>query len=579
MAAKGKITPYNLDSFSPAATGVPGQNKSGQIIGQGLQDLGKALQQRQDTSDTLGAMAKFGDFQLDYANKKLELQKTYRDKPGDYPAAVKVEFDKLADQYSKDMPNGVRQKFRQLTASTSAQDSDNLVTWAAGRDNEIQVGNIITVKQNLALEGQTVTSVEGLRGVLAKFDAASGVAQKFISAKSDEELTGRYKKLTVENAMASQIYAQPAKVFRDLEGGAYKGVLSPDEITDYSSKARTAIHNRAEDDFYRSMYAAQGEIYDLQQSVDQGAITPAELITRRQAAEANKNQVDANGNRVFPESYLRALDNLIAQVLHTGMTLPPEQAEQRKGVLANFDATWDKYLMEKKTEGKQPNAEDVVFELGVYADLSDLYNKGLIDKTDFDAKVNVMQTRLSLRVGKTPVVKSFSQALEEAGKDRWFRESSNDVFVYGYRYIKEHIDRAYASLDPTSKQELKAQMLAQYTQQVQNLPEGQLKGLKTAVAKRAFAHDLVIGKGQVDGKAIPGVLPKFTVYHDPVSQRVLFVGDKIIQGGATKIFAGVNPESGQPVWRYEPGQIITNSRGQRAKVLADGTFEVIDNGR
>jgi hypothetical protein len=38
-------------------------------------------------------------------------------------------------------------------------------------------------------------------------------------------------------------------------------------------------------------------------------------------------------------------------------------------------------------------------------------------------------------------------------------------------------------------------------------------------------------------------------------------------------------ENGKPKWHFVEGQIITNTRGQKAKVLADGTFEVIENGR
>lgn len=569
--AKGKITPYNADSFSPSAVGTPGVDKSGQILAQGAEGLAQALIQREDTSNTLAATVKFGDFQVDYATKKLELQKQFRDNPNEFPAAAKAMSEKLADQYSQNMPEGIHKKFRSFTASALAQDGDNLVNWANKRDNEIQIGNVITIKQNVALEAQTVDSAESLKGILFKFQDASTLARKVISPEADTELTTRYAKLAKENAMMSQIYAQPVKVLRDLEGGTYKGILEPDEIASYSNKARTAIYNKANDDFYRGLFVSQGEIYDLQKQVDDGSISPAELIARKQAAWANKDAKDANGNKVFSDSYFKALDNLTAQVLHTGMTLPAEQAEQRKTVLAAFDSNWEQYLTAKKEDGGQPNPKDVEKELEMYANLSDLYGKGVINKADFDAKVDVMQTKLALRVGKTAVVKSFSQALEEAGKSRWFRDTSNDVFVYGYQYIKEHIDKAYSTLDPTSKQELKAQMLSQYTKQIKAFPEGTLKGLTTEVAKRSFAHDVVVGHA-VEGKEVPGILPKFSFYQDPASGKPLFYGDTLTQNGATKRFLGMDPETGAPKWKYVEGSIVTTAKG-RFKALSDGTFE------
>lgn len=558
--AKGQITEYEGPAFSSAAVGVPGKDQSAQIIAQGVVNVGKALAQHQDASDDLSAMSTLGDFQVAYANQKLELQQKFRDAPSGYAEATRLAASKLADQYGKKLGAGAQQKFRQLTTSVLAQDADNLVVWSARRENEIDVGNILNIKQNIAIEATTVNSAEGLRAVLMKFPVASVAAQKKISPESDGELTLRYAKLAKENALMSQIEAQPAKVLRDLKGETYKDILTPDEVTSYITKARTAIHNRAEDDFYRRLYTAQGEVYDLQQKVDAGEITPAELITRRQAAWVNKDQKDANGNPIFSPAYFSALDNLLAQMLHTGMTLPPEQAEQRKNALQTFDSDWEQFLAEKKQAGGGPAASDVEEELAMYAKLSDLYGKGVIDKADFDTKVDVMRTKLALRIGKSPVVMSFNQALEEAGKSRWFRDSSNDVFVYGYRYIKDYVDKAYTTLDPTSKQELKAQILAQYTQQVKSLPENSWKGIKNDIAKQTLAHDLVMG----DGKTRVGVLARFSVYVDPDTQKSLFVGDEITKNGIIKVFSGLNPETGQPMWRlpeYKVNQVISTPNG------------------
>jgi len=88
MRRDSKITTRQVSSFSPQAVGVPGQDRSGQIIAQGAMDLGLALKERQGKVDGLAATAKFGDFELAYSEKKAELQQTYRDKPKEYAQAV-----------------------------------------------------------------------------------------------------------------------------------------------------------------------------------------------------------------------------------------------------------------------------------------------------------------------------------------------------------------------------------------------------------------------------------------------------------------------------------------------------------
>jgi len=572
--AKGQISQYDIGSLSKQAVGVPGEDRSGEIIAQGIMNVGKALKQREDATSTVAATAKFGDFRVDYETQKLELQKQFRDKPGEYPEAVKALGSKLVDQYGQGMSGMIFQKFQSITTNAMAQDADNSVAWANKRDNEIQIGNIMSVKQNIALDAQRVQSPEQLKRVLSGFSSASLDAQKLISPESDAALTTKYAALAKENAMYSQIYAQPSKVLRDLEGGAYQGVLSPEEISTYSGKARTAIQNRAYDDSFRSMYSAQGEILDLQQKVDSQSITPAELIARRQAAWANKDQKDALGNSVVDPEYIKSLDTLISQVLNTERDVKKQiDPVARTGKLTELKNAWDQYLQEKGP-GAQPDRNDVVKELELYNKISDAYSQGYITESDRNSQIDIMRTKLNMKASGSPRVRSFNEAIEKAGPSPWWWDK-NDVFAYGYGEIKNYVDKAYATLDPTSKLDLTTQMMSQYTKQIKELPDTMISGIKDDQAKRKFAHDTVIGQTSSDGKVVPGILAKFSAYKDAPSGRTLYFGDTTTENGVRKQFMGMNPETGAPRWKYVEGEIITNTKGQRARVLADGKLEVL----
>ena len=127
--AKGKITQYDVGSFSPSAVGVPGPDKSGQIIAAGVESLGKSIAVHSDTSDTLAAMSKFGDFDFNYQQRKLDLQKAYQNNPEEYPAAAKDMATKLSDEQSKGLSGGVFLKYKGYVSKAVMQDAEGNAKW------------------------------------------------------------------------------------------------------------------------------------------------------------------------------------------------------------------------------------------------------------------------------------------------------------------------------------------------------------------------------------------------------------------------------------------------------------------
>jgi len=576
--AKGKITPYDPGNFSPSAVGVPGEDRSGQILAQGVNAIGAAIAKREDTTSTLEAMDQFGSFDLAYQQQKLDLQKQFKDEPAKYSTAVKEGSQKLVDQFSQGMSGDAAKKFRQMASSSLAQDAGNLAKWAFQRDNEIQVGRISSIKQNLAIKASTINSADGLRGLRQDFFDASIEATKLIDKESDTKLTQTYWELAKKQAMAAQVFSSPMKVMRDLEGGAYDDVLDADERLTWKGKARDAIYNRAEDDQFRTMFMAQGKLLDFQNGIEDGTVSIADLITERDAMAANKNKVDALGKPVIDPHYIKGLDNLIDIVMYANQRLPANK-EARKEALVKFDTEWEGYLTEKKQISQGPSEKDVAKELELYANLSSLYQTGVITKSDFDQKTAIMRTKLALRQGQVPRVKSFSEVVDQAGTvpNFWWRKPGNDVVSLGYQMIKDYVDKAYPELDTAGRQDLKAQMLSSYHQKIQKVPEEQMKGLTTETDRRNFARQFIVGMPNTEGRATGGVLASNVSYTDTNIQRTFQVGDTFTKNGATKVFVGKDLETGKPMWKLAPDSLdkivtIKNRKFRVAGLNANGDF-------
>jgi len=569
-----KITQYNAPNLSPQAVGTPGTSKVGEIIGNTISSLGEMIAKREEASNKLSASQRFGDFQFEYGAKKIAMQQEYADRPLEYPAAVRKLATDMSSEFGKSLNGRAYQHFKGLTGAAVAQDSEALSTWAFRRDNEIQVGKITGIKQNIALRATTVNSADGLRTILSDFGKASIEATQMIDADSDTKITEKYVDLAKKNAMFSQIYARPMQVYRDLEGGAYKGLLSPEEISDFTAKARNAIYNRAEDDNYRTMYQAQGKLLDFQKGLDEGSITITDLITEREAAWANKDQKDINGKPIVPVDYVSGLDNLINTVMYSKMRLPMNK-DAAKNALDKFDADWDHYLRTRKAG--DPIEIDGDKELTLVANLLDLYHKGTIMKPDLDDKMSVMRSKLAFKKGYAPKTKTFDDVVDQAGtvSNFWWRKPGNDVYSLGYQEIKTFVDKSY--VDPDVRRTMKAQMLAQYHQVIENTPEEEWKNLKTENERMTYARKRVLGVTGPKGEQIPGVAQQNMKYTDPVSKRQIAVGESISQNGATKVLSGFDSNTGRPIWVLALGTEgkQVNIRGRVYKVTGireDGKF-------
>ena len=579
----GKIDQYEVGSFSPSAVGTPGQDKSGQILATGVEAISKALMVREDTSNTLSAMNKFGEFQLQHEQNKLKLQQQYQADPTEYATAVKTMSDKLSDDMSKGMPSGVFQKFKNLTTSATAQDADNNVKWAFARDNEIQIGKITSIKQNIALKASTATSAEGLANIIGRMDpvtggytggdfaAVSAEATKFITPEADKKLTDEHRKLAIEFNLDAQLMSRPLSLKADLEGGAYKGVINPDIIKSYSDKARNALINRAIDDQYRTLFLAQGKILDFKNGLDDGSKTIVDVIAEREAANANRGKKDINGDPVVSPGYIQNLDTLIAGATQSTLRTPKGK-EANKAALDTFDRQWEGYLLGKKDAHETPSPKDLEKELEVFASLRQNYLSGAISKNQYDEKFNLMETRHKLDKKNIAGATPFNQAIDQAGVvESWWgmvHGPGKDVVSQGYQMIKDHVDKAYPELPETDRRDLKAQMLSQYHQAIKATPEDFLNAPKTDNERRAFAQRLVYGGVNAKGEQMPGIIRANSSFSDGVSAKRFQVGETVPEMGVPRVYLGNDPSTGKPKFELAPGILnsIQTIRGHKIKI-------------
>lgn len=604
--ARGNITEYQQGSFSPSAVGTPGVNKSGQIIGQGIESLGAALVKRQETSDNLTAMDKFGEFQLQHAQKKLDLQKQYRDNPEEYVKVAGEMSQKLASDFTNQMPGGAAKRFKSLTSSAIAQDMEGNVAWAFKRDTEMQIGKIDSSNQNLVFKAALVNSPQELKDLFDKRDPVTGdytadsfmgvnkLSGKFLNPDENNAKTLKAWETAKKIAMSARIFAQPRATLADLvgdpqKGSAYKGILDPDEINTWRERAENAVKNRAEFELNQSLHLANVKVLDLQDGLDNGTRDITDVIFEREAAEANKGKRNELGDLIVSPEYIRSLDNLIAREEQSTKRVLDSETK-RKETLKKFSDDWDAYLQTKIDANELATPADAEKQLTMIADLGKLKNEGKISDLDYANKMAVIRTKTKLRDNQPARVQTLEQTIANAGINRvpviGWRYQGNDVVSLGYQMIKDHVDKVYTGSTDEERMNLKAEMLAQYHQRVANTPPEAFRAQRTENDRRNFARNLILGSTNAKGERVNGILHVNSSYKDPIKGEMYRPGDVAPVGGAKdilKVFSGLTPETGDPIWTLAPGmegKVITVN-GQKLKVVgmkANGSL-IVDDGK
>jgi hypothetical protein len=571
--ARGKITEYQQGAFSKQAVGTPGVDKSGAIIGQGIESIGDALIKRQEASDNLTAMDRFGEYEFQNTQKKFELQKQYQNDPMKYATVAKEESLKLADEFTKGMSGGAARRFKQLSAGSIAQDMEGNAKWAFARDNEIQVGKITSIKQNIALKASAVASPQDLLAIKGDFAAVSPEAQKFISKEEDDKLTKSHWELAKKYAIDAQLRNRPNqfKAELDAKDSPWKDLLDSTEIKVASDQARNAIQNRKIDDIYSSLSSAEGETLDLVKRIDDRSVNLVDLIAKREATAANLGKANTPEVREIMQKHVAILDALLASQTRS-MERTDIGKEAKKATLDKFDRDWESFWTEKRDVGKKPDVADLTKELDLHRSLINARNTGAISPNDYNEKFAMLTSKKQLEKKDVGGALPFDQAIEQAGAmPAWYEFwKGKDVLSMGYQEIKSRVDQQYPELAPEERVKVKAELFSQYHQRVKDIPPEQLVGAQNEMQRKAFVRSILLGGTNSAGKEVPGILQRSAFFQDQFTKNQYWVGDSRKDPfGNETVFRGKD-SSGQPLWKFKPNSTIKTASGTTLRTNANG---------
>ncbi len=554
MNRPSQVQQYQGPNLPSRAVGVPAPSRAGEILAEGADKLISSLKDRQDKVDSLAAMAKFGDYQAAVLTNEQTLQKQYWDKPTEYTRAAKESAEKLAADYSKDLPTGVAQKFSLMKANYLIQRTDDWNRWGVAREQEIIIGNGLKVYQNLTLRAQAARTPKDFWRVMVEFPKASKAFQQFVSPATDLQFRDRAEKDAIENHMASRAFYDAAGLYRDLASGGYAplvkaGVLKSEDINKYTLLAKQQMIKFAEVENYHDLINSTAEISGLVEQWKNGSLDPADVNRRLMVAKMNQGALRADGSKVFSDQYVRGLENLRSALFTEKKLRDPMWQQKHDAFLSDFDRKQALFLASRRGPASPKDYDNV---LGLYGDLIEAKNNMLITDEEFGNRQLVLETKLKSQVNPGSKSASLSEALKGAGRYH-FWNNPNDVYSFAYDAIEKYMQKR-SDLNEVDKAATRQQFLVMATKMIDSLTPEQMAGLRSDEDKRKAVHELMNGKSVLDqatGKVrfVPGLVQKLTVYKNPTNNNPMMVGD-VIDGpyGQKAVFEGLD-EKGTPMVR------------------------------
>jgi len=540
--ARKTITPSPGVKITKQAVGVPGIDRSGPILAQGAGELFKTMQERSIRKDELAAVARYGDWGMEYGMLKAKLRQDFRDRPDEYPKAARELGEKLTHKHSKGLSSGVGSRFRKITTSAISSDADNNVAWAIGREQEIVVGDIVKGFSDLAYAAEFVTRPEELNMLLGQegdgfraeaftLEAQAVRAKGFLAEKTVEGLKIQNRKLIVSTAMNAAMMNSARQAHADLASGKYDNVLLPTEVKGFLAQSKTMMVNQAIVGQYRSLATASVEVSQMVEGVEKGEVTVADINRRLDWAELNSKILDDNGQPKVSQEYINNLRVARDIALGFDTRSATQKTDDEQAFIQRFHTEWEIYLSSRSKRAK-PSPKDYDEVLGLYNKLVRARQSGIVTDDKYYALKKTLDVKLSSNMSKKGKTASLTEALEESGKWNIFNWNQNprDIYSAGYDKIRKYVDDR-EDLDVAGKRDLKEQLILSYMDTLQNLPEEKVNEIKQ---KDKFAVDTLFG---VDGKA--GLVRKLEVYRDIETGRVYRYGDEYMVGNVPTRVTGI----------------------------------------
>jgi hypothetical protein len=528
-----KIPQYQRGQLASSAVGVPGQDRSGEIIAEGVQRGVSAVAamwgEREKEKRNILKNEKLADLQIGVAKAEVENQRQFRDDPAKYVEAMTSVTDRMADDLSKDMDSTTALDFKTSASGVKAGYARSWNTWAFNRDNEIISGKLegLYIKATSLVE--TSTTDEQLNAHLNNFSVVDSQARKFWDEQTVIKKGKLYRAQAIKGFATNRLTANPHKFMQELQTGKYDKLLVEADVSRKALEATTMEYINLEKRMriFQTGMSGIAEIDALTQSiVDGNELDMAQLNRKIEWAEKNKG--------VVPEvtvDYVDSLRNLRAMAVEMG-----GDKTQRKAISAEayklWQADWSEFL--GSSESKKGQASfDNIFRL--YGKAANMYREGYMSESDLSKVRKTIETVQKNRVGKGQKVSNLTEALQNAGRKGWF-SGSGDIYSRGFQDIENTVNGMTAYSDEQRRQ-LKLDFMAEFAVQVDKLPQDTLRQVV----------------GEKNGTAIDQVLPRIM---GVMKENVGAVGSD-----------GMYYQTGQPVTR--------NGQAYVVKVQPDGSVGYI----
>lgn len=544
-----RISQWQTRQLASSAVGVPQEDKSSQIIAAGVvkatTSIADVMGQRQKLANDLASDTHLSDFSIAYGEAKGKAMTLFRDKPDKFPAAVRDHGAQLVEDFASKMDPGVAEAFKTKAQSFVTQDTLNSVQWARQRDQQIIVGNIEKGYSNLELASQNATTPDALRNVLKSIDDHSVKAQNFIDFDSDKVLKDRTKKAAKENALSGRILTDAQGAYGAIMKGEYKGILDPLEEKQYSKMAQNAAIYDATLNQYRSLTTSGAQISEMTDRLNNGSLPISEINLQLEWAKTHVNDVDVNGEKVIPESYVQGLETLRDLKLKQDYRTPEQKRADATEFEKVWQGAWDKYLFDKPD--KKAGVKDYNDVISLYSKALKANQNGIISDARFATIKKIMDTQLKAKMGSKNMSAGITDALNNAATKKlgfWTAlwNPKENIYSAGYSQIGDYFKKR-KDLSAIDRQTQTEDLLVKYTQALDEMPQEQKDKIQNV---DKAAADILSGYTK-DGKVSPGLFDRLTVIRNPKTQEIYHKNQIIHRNGGSYIVIGSNSETGEPL--------------------------------
>ncbi|MCK9324151.1 MAG: hypothetical protein M0P69_01505 [Bacteroidales bacterium] len=258
----GKINEYQRQQLASSVVGVAGENKSGQIIAQGVQALGagvSAMEQehkkRMKVYDDLAANNALMKWSVQMAEVDQQLQRQYADNPKGYSTALMTKAQELMSLDAEGIQRPeVKQAFLGGATTASKQLGVAAIGWEYAK---LEENALFDLKDGLETAVLAAGRGGGVNAVINSAIAVSDtidVAAPLISPKDKNELEREYHQKALLAVVAQDIGNDPYNTGKALLEGKYDNIMVD---TSDGRKVRVPLDNKDKQKFMEDAQKAE----------------------------------------------------------------------------------------------------------------------------------------------------------------------------------------------------------------------------------------------------------------------------------------------------------------------------------